>query len=413
MFWASIPAGLALLGQWEVWVAVGLYVLGTFGYLLMVGMMMGDQGSGVRMGVGCVFHTFAGPIVQGLMMAIMVAFLLPVMLSGGEAGGLSLSELASWWLPVVVSGVVAVVVVVLLCFIPVVGGIISESTGIMGFLMGIIVLRLLVGSELESLVEGADASEQIYPGFWASVGFLVIGAVLVWLLTMGVGALIALASQQLRLEGPPELAGLALGPALGVLGGIVPLLMYGSYISLAVEHGQNQGALVEVAEEPPPLTADELDRYSKVMAKLDKQPLTDADLSELWQVQDSYTKRTGYWTPREAYDVMLQRMETMADYQCELGQCLLMSWDRRERFTTSRYRRLVQTVAELGLRESEQLEADEACLEAAARNQDYVEDSEGGMYEFGREVILQKIRENEMLAANWERITPVLREFVR
>lgn len=76
-------------------------------------------------------------------------------------------------------------------------------------------------------------------------------------------------------------------------------------------------------------------------------------------------------------------------------------------------RRLAQTVAELGLREPEQLQTDEACLEAAARNQHYVEDGDGGMHEFGRETILQKIRENEVFSANWERVAPILEEPVR
>jgi len=413
MFWASVLAGLQLLGQWEVWVAVGVYVLGTFVYLMIVGIVMGGEDSGGRFGVGCVFHAVAGPFVEGMMMAVMMAFLLPVILSGGREGGLPLSGLAQLWWPVVGSGVIATVAVFVLCFLPLVGGIISKSVGIQAFILGVIILRLLAGHEIESSAGAAGVSGSFYPGLWASVGFLAIGAVLVWALMMGTSALVVLAGGRDKAEGLLQVAGLATGPALAVLGGVIPLLMYGSHIRLAVEHQQSRPALVQATEEPAPLTTDESDRYSRVMAKLDKQPLGDEDLSELRAVFDSYTKRTGNWITREQYDATFGVMKTMVDYQYELGQSLLVSWDRRERFTTSRFASLAQAVDRLDLRTPEVLARDEACLQAAAANQRYVEDEDGSMYEFGRDVILQKMRENDLSRANWEKVKELMEEFVR
>jgi hypothetical protein len=167
------------------------------------------------------------------------------------------------------------------------------------------------------------------------------------------------------------------------------------------------------AIESPPATADELDRYSRVMAKIDKVPLTDADLAEVRRVNEDYIERTGYRMGSGEYEESLLVMDVLCEYMYELGQSLLTSWDRKERFTTARYETLSRWVAKTGVRRPEKLAGDKACLEAASRNQPYVQDEQGQMYEFGREVILSKIREDGIMRANLDKLAKVWDEMVR
>lgn len=164
--------------------------------------------------------------------------------------------------------------------------------------------------------------------------------------------------------------------------------------------------------EQPPFNADEMDRYSRILSKIDRQAFTDADLAQVRQVMEDYTKRTGSRMTRAQYDMFLGLMKLNDDYMYELGQSLLISWDRKERFTTSGYDRLSQRVAELGVRRADKLAIDKATLEAASENQPYVEDDQGRAFEFGREVILDRMKENELARANMARLAKLMDDFV-
>jgi hypothetical protein len=195
---------------------------------------------------------------------------------------------------------------------------------------------------------------------------------------------------------------------------------WGDWYEANVLKGSGRGSLLPGPEATlqssaarQPFNADELDRYSRILAKFDKQAVTDSDLAEMRSIMEGYTRRTGGWMTRGEYELSIGLMETIGEYQYELGQSILMSWDRKERFTTSRYEEIRRLIAGLGLRTPELLATDQACLEAAARNQYYIEDEEGNMYEFGRDTIVQKVRENELFKANWERVAGIVEEFVR
>jgi hypothetical protein len=65
-------------------------------------------------------------------------------------------------------------------FIPIVGRIISHTPGVDTFIQGLVIFRVFSGGFIECLLERADIHvANLYPGFWASVGYLVLAMVLV------------------------------------------------------------------------------------------------------------------------------------------------------------------------------------------------------------------------------------------
>lgn len=230
VFWMSISEGLLILRHWQVWVAVILYMAINLAFLMIISIATigkGDQ-SGGRMAMGCLFHTVGGAVLHALLMGSMVAFLLPILLGGTSATPISAIVSLLW--PIVKAGVIAIVVVTILAFIPLIGQLIADSPGIHAFLEGVIILRVLSGYAIDQILTEADVQGIVYPGFWESIGFLVIAGVLVRVVMFGV----ALLSVPLKDTTGGELMTMTVGPVLGVLGGIIPLFMYSSYIRLSI-----------------------------------------------------------------------------------------------------------------------------------------------------------------------------------
>ncbi|MFI5366126.1 MAG: hypothetical protein ACHQ4J_10925 [Candidatus Binatia bacterium] len=78
MFWSSVLSGFMLLLHWQVWLAIFLYVAVSFVFLLAVASVAGEDERGGRMAAGCLFHMIGGTVLNGVLMGILVAFLLPI-----------------------------------------------------------------------------------------------------------------------------------------------------------------------------------------------------------------------------------------------------------------------------------------------------------------------------------------------
>lgn len=228
MFWKSIIEGVVILGHWQVWVAVILYMAVNFGFLMIVSTVVGEAESGGRMATGCLFHMIGGTVLHGILMGLMVAFLLPILLGGSSAAPIS-GIIAQLW-SIIKIGIIAVIAVIILSIMPIIGAFIADSPGIQAFLEGAIIFRLLSGYATEEILRVVNVQISVYPGFWASIGFLVIAGVLVRVIIFGV----ALLSVPLEGTALGELVPAVIVPVIGVLGGIVPLFMYGSYVRLSV-----------------------------------------------------------------------------------------------------------------------------------------------------------------------------------
>ena len=231
MFWKSIIEGLAILSHWQIWVATILYMAVNFAFLMIAATVAGKDESGGRMATGCLFHMIGGTVLHGILMGLMVAFLLPILLGGPSAAPIS-AIIALLW-PIIKIGVIAIVAISILSFIPLIGGFVANSPGIQAFLAGVIIFRLLSGYVIDQILTEANVQGSVYPGFWASLGFLVIAGVLVRLV------MFCLALVSVLLENTPvgELIPIVIGPVFGVLGilvGIIPLFMYSSYVRLSI-----------------------------------------------------------------------------------------------------------------------------------------------------------------------------------
>ena len=228
MFWISIIKGLAILGHWQIWLAAVLYMVVNYAFLMIVATISGTDEAGGRMATGCLLHMIAGTVLHAILMGLIVAFLLPILLGGHSTASIP-NIIAVFW-PIMKAGLIAFVAVLLLSIFPLVGAFIAYSPGIQAFLAGVIIFRLLSGYAIEEILAAANVRGSVYPGFWASIGFLIIAGVFVRIIMLGLAWLC------LPLEGTTvgELMPVVIGPTLGLVGGIIPLFMYTSYVRLSI-----------------------------------------------------------------------------------------------------------------------------------------------------------------------------------
>jgi hypothetical protein len=135
--------------------------------------------------------------------------------------------------PIIKIGVIASIWVTILCFIPLIGGFISSSPGIQVFLEGVIIFRLLSGYAIGLILTEANVYGNVYPGFWASIGFLIIAGVLVMGMMIGLPSLLRLLPIS-PYNPVVEKLSIVAGSVIGVLGGILPIFMYSSYVRLSI-----------------------------------------------------------------------------------------------------------------------------------------------------------------------------------
>jgi len=231
MFWKSIITGLSILGHWQVWVAVVLYMAISFVFLFLIvrrTKKAGEDESGSRIAKGFLFYMIGGIVLEGILMGLMIVFLLPILLGGSSAAPISEIIILLW--PIIKIGIIASLVVTVLSIIPFIGEFIASSPGIQTFLEGVIIFRLLSGYAIEQMLTEANVQGSVYPGFWPSLGFLIIAGILIFVIMIG------FASLSVLLEGTlvGELMPTVIGPVLGILGGIIPLFMYISYVQLSI-----------------------------------------------------------------------------------------------------------------------------------------------------------------------------------
>lgn len=231
MFWSSMLAGLGVLGHGSVWLGIFLLVAAQFAFLVITSAIFGGGESEKQMMAGCLFTSLGAPVFQGFVMSVFVCFYPPLMLGG--SGTMPSTVVLSYLWPLAKAGFIAVIALVLLCILPVLGSMIAESPGIQTFLLGVIIFRLVAGPAVAELSQKYSISSSVYPGFWSSIGYLIIAGVLARLVLFG-GALISVvAKDRLRSE-QAEAIVMALAPSVGVLGGILPLFMYTQHVQLAL-----------------------------------------------------------------------------------------------------------------------------------------------------------------------------------
>lgn len=221
MFWESVIDGILLIARWEIWIGGILYLGGILGGYALLGVLMESDNpvSGV---VGCIGSAIIAPFLHGIFLTLVVAWLMPIALGGPSATpvGFVLGHFGA----VVIAAISAVLFALAASFLPIVGGLVANVPGVMTFLVGVVSFRVLAGSQLESIASEASISNSIYPGVWASIGFLAVTGILV-------SSQLVIANLPLReRHSPTESWDWFLSQLIGIVGGFLPVLMYISYV---------------------------------------------------------------------------------------------------------------------------------------------------------------------------------------
>lgn len=229
MFWESVFNGFVVFGNWQVWAAMIVYVVIMIGVLVLTSSISGGQESGGRGAAGCLTWLVGGTAVQVVLMGVMIAFLLPLLLGGKETAPLSTIWELIW--PITKASIVAFVAVTILTFIPLIGTIISQSSGIQLFLEGVIIFRVLSSNFIVEVMAKTNTKTDILPGLLEVIGYIVIAGALSWLFIIIISALSALLDRY----GNGEIFMFYIAPVVSVAGGLLPLFMYTSYIYLSLK----------------------------------------------------------------------------------------------------------------------------------------------------------------------------------
>jgi hypothetical protein len=241
MFWSSVGQGLATLANWEV--LLGILALGgvNLALLYVVGWMFASTKSMRAKAFAFGVHMLAGPIVQAIAITAFVLLLLPTLLGGD---GFTPSDMVFGLLPRAIKyGLLALVVVVSLCFVPVLGWFVAEIAGVATFLQGMLIFRPIARGLLIANLGKDRVSNDVFPSFFSCVGYFIIGLILVWLvlaLLSFVGEMIIKKRDPVKhllaeYRQEPTALQIVVAQFLGPCIGVIPLLMYGKHIAIGVQ----------------------------------------------------------------------------------------------------------------------------------------------------------------------------------
>jgi hypothetical protein len=237
MYWHSVGLGFKALLSWQI--GVGMLGVGFASLLFMflIGLMMNSSES--EKTVSGLFAIIGSPFIQAFSISAFVLFLLPALLG---SQGFTPWEVVSVIIGIVFkSGIIAMVIVFALCFMPIIGQVIVNTPGLPVFLQGIFIFKP-ISRKLFSVLTGTHIPNDVYPGFFECVGYFVIGGGVTWALLF----VFCMAEDKVKQKTDPfghmmspysnEPTGFLflIGQFIGPMIGIVPLLMYGQYVVLGL-----------------------------------------------------------------------------------------------------------------------------------------------------------------------------------
>jgi hypothetical protein len=241
MFWQSVGAGITSLLDWHILVGMAAVSIASILYRVIVGLTVGDGESDARVGTGCFLMIVGGPLIQAVAVSAFVLLCLPAIIGG--QGFTPAAAIGPLFWPVFKAGFLAMLLVLVLCFIPIVGRFISKTPGVPIFLQGIFMLKPISKKLYYAITGGARLPDSAFPSFWSCLGYVVIGLVLCW---VGFICVALLADQVKKRRDPlghmlaqyrsePSIGMMILGMFVGPVLGIVPLLMYGRYVGFSIQ----------------------------------------------------------------------------------------------------------------------------------------------------------------------------------
>jgi len=224
MFWDSLVAGLKVLTYWEIYVAAIEYLVIFWVPIALAGLLIANSESAEGV-IGCLGMLLM-PVLQVVAMAIMLLTIAPIIFGFAEE--------AAWSFPWKVLSVapgaffrligVLIVAAIILAFVPILGQLQSLQTLVLGGITLTFVLGIIDSAE-PGLVQGRV---DFLPGFWFSVGLIVIGGILSWIAMICVAAALSL------FELVDEGIGQMLMVPFASIFGFIPVFIYGAWLGSQV-----------------------------------------------------------------------------------------------------------------------------------------------------------------------------------
>lgn len=226
-------AGLKVLTYWETYVAGLEYLAIFFIPMAIVGMIM-EKSEGGGAAVGCLSMLLSMlllPVLQVAAIAVFVLTLAPIIFGFAEDAAWSFPWKILTMAPGAFFKLVGVLVVaaIVLAFIPILGQLNSLQTLVLGGIALMFVLGIL-DSVNPGIVRGRV---DFVPGFWFSVGLLVIGGVMSRVGMMVAALILTLMAK----EGIGQLLMFPIGFPIGAIFGFIPVFMYGAWLGAQVRGG--------------------------------------------------------------------------------------------------------------------------------------------------------------------------------
>jgi hypothetical protein len=206
MIWKSILSGLELFfTSWQIWLGILIYV---FIYLIGLSILVKNT-----------ISTFLlGPIFQGILGALLIIILLPIMFEDYTNIG-NLFQDKTWW-DITKLGIWSIVLTILLGILPIIGRLISDMPGTTMFMQGILIISYF---------------NIALPKFSLLIGICIISGLIISIITY---LLMGILSLFIKLDTyDEEFIQLYFGGVVMIIPGIISLCVYCSYIKLSFLSG--------------------------------------------------------------------------------------------------------------------------------------------------------------------------------
>ncbi len=161
-------------------------------------------------------------------------------------------------------------------------------------------------------------------------------------------------------------------------------------------------------EEWPEASPEELDIISRISGKAVNEPLTEDDLAEYARAAKMYSQRVGRPLKSEEVEQLKKFMEIPYEYNRELGRCLLMSFDGKQPFVSTKLEQLRRKMEELGVTREGKLETDMRMIVSAAHGTEYTGEFGQRYHPVERGNILTGLQLTEVMKSNMEKLAVVL-----
>ena len=220
MFWDFMLAGLTVLTYWEVYVAVLEYFAISYVPIFFIGMVMEKiQGDSVL--TGCLGILIL-PVFQVVAIAVMILSIAPIIFGFADDAVWNFPWLLFIEEPVAFFKIIGVMVVasIVLSLMPIINQLQSLHTLVIGSIALLFVLSAVDAAYPNTVKDHVV----IIPGFWFTVGIIVVGGIMSWVGVMVVN-LIAIATAMEE----SHIAALTMISIKGIFG-FFPVFMYGAWL---------------------------------------------------------------------------------------------------------------------------------------------------------------------------------------